>query len=306
MNLLQAHGKLLISAEYMVMHGALALALPLKKGQSLKRVKADAGALFSWKAFHGEDPWFSASFDPSSLEIAATTDREKAETLQRLLRACTVMNPAFQEELQQWQVETSLDFSPSWGFGSSSTLTALLAQWAGIDPLDLGFRVSDGSGYDVACATARQAILYRLGEEGPHVEPAPFHPPFASRLCFVWLGSKQSTARHLKEMSDRFSPGPEDIRHFSRLTRAMLETRELSEFQRLMEEHETTLSALIGREKVKDTRFPGLQGSVKSLGAWGGDFVMIASDQDPDRLSDYLDTLGLSTRFSYRDIILGT
>ena len=31
----QAHGKLLLSAEYMVMHGATALAVPLKKGQTL-------------------------------------------------------------------------------------------------------------------------------------------------------------------------------------------------------------------------------------------------------------------------------
>ncbi len=304
MNRLQAHGKLLISAEYMVMHGALALAVPLKKGQSLQRLKADGGP-FSWKAFHGEDPWFSASFDPSSLEIASTTDREKAETLQRLLRACTDMNPDFQKELQRWRVETRLEFSPSWGFGSSSTLTALLALWAGIDPLDLGFRVSDGSGYDVACATASQAILYCLDGDGPHADPAPFHPPFASQLCFVWLGSKQSTAGHLKEISDRFSPGPGDIRHFSHLTRAMLETRELSEFQKLMEEHEAALSALIRQESVKDTRFPGLQGSVKSLGAWGGDFVMIASDQEPAILSDYLDDLGLTTRFRYQDIVLG-
>ena len=305
MNVLQAHGKLLISAEYLVMHGALALALPLKMGQRLHRVKKDDPSVFSWKALYGKDSWFSADYDPYSLDIIKTSQREKAEYLRGLIRTCTTMNPAFQEELHTWQVETRLDFSPSWGLGSSSTLTALLALWAGIDPLDLNFRVSDGSGYDVACATAGQPILYSLREDGPRIEPVDFHPPFASQLCFVWLGSKQPTARHLKEMSG-FSPGDEDIRHFSQLTRSMLETGELKEFQRLMEEHEAALSALIRRERVKDTRFPNLQGSVKSLGAWGGDFVMVASEQDPATLSDYLDDLGLTTRFWFQDIVTGS
>ena len=70
-----------------------------------------------------------------------------------------------------------------------------------------------------------------------------------------------------------------------------------------MEEHEARLSALIGLERVSKTRFPGLQGSVKSLGAWGGDFVMLASEQDQEALYNYLDGLGLTTRFRYKDLV---
>jgi hypothetical protein len=60
---------------------------------------------------------------------------------------------------------------------------------------------------------------------------------------------------------------------------------------------------LIKLERVSEARFPGLQGSVKSLGAWGGDFVMIASEQDPDALFNYLDHLGFGTRFRYKDLV---
>jgi mevalonate kinase len=303
MNILQARGKLLISAEYMVLHGSQALVLPLNKTQSLHKLKSGDRTRFSWNAHHGTDLWFRAEFRASTLEIVATSDREKAEKLQLLLKACMELDPLFQRELQIWDVETRLDFSPEWGFGSSSTLTALMAEWAGVNALDLHFMVSEGSGYDVACAVADHAILYSLREDVPHFEPVSFHPPWADQIHFVWLGSKQSTALHIREIASRLNPASEEVRYFSRLTRDMLGARELQEFRAIMEEHEAKLSELTGQERVSRSRFPGLQGSVKSLGAWGGDFAMIASEQEPDALYNYLDKLGFTRRFRFKDLI---
>jgi len=300
---MQAHGKLLISAEYMVLHGSQALAVPLKKGQRLQTIRSGDHRLFSWNAYHEEDHWFSAEFNPSTLSVVATTDREKAAYLQTLLKACIELDPAFQSELFDWDVETRLDFSPDWGLGSSSTLTALLAEWADVNPLDLHFMISEGSGYDVACAITKSPIIYSLLDNEPHYQPVPFNPPFADQLYFVWLGSKQPTAHHLEEMAGQLNPDPELTETFSTLTRGMLEAGELSDFRILMEEHEAKLSELIRRDRVSETRFPGLHGSVKSLGAWGGDFVMIASEQDPAALYNYLDNLGLSCRFRYKDLV---
>jgi len=305
MKMLQARGKLLISAEYMVLHGSKALALPLKKGQTLQRIRSEDRRLFSWRAYHEEDCWFRADFNPSTLDIVRTTNPEKAEHLQSILGACIALDPLFQEELFHRDVETRLDFSPDWGLGSSSTLTALMAQWAGIDPLDLHFRISEGSGYDVACALADSAILYSMREEGPQIQAVSFDPPFAEQIYFVWLGFKQPTANHLGKMAGQIIPGKDDILHFSTYTQGMQEASELSEFQMLMEEHEARLSELIKQESVSKTRFPELLGSVKSLGAWGGDFVMIASEQDPTAMYNYLDSLGLTTRFRYKDLVYG-
>lgn len=303
MKLLKAPGKLLISAEYMVLHGSTALALPLKKGQSLQRIPLDDRSRFTWNAYQEEELWFHAVFNPSTLNLVETSDPEKAEYLQKLLRACIALDPLFQKELFTCDVETRLDFSPSWGFGSSSTLTALMADWAEISPLDLHFMISEGSGYDVACAMARSAIMYSLPETGPRYRPVPFHPSFADQIYFVWLGTKQPTAQHLTEMAGRLSPGRDEVLRFSTLSQRMLQADELSEFQGLMEEHEALLSDLMKLERVAETHFPDLQGSVKSLGAWGGDFVMIASEQDPAALLNYLDALGFTTRFSYKDLI---
>lgn len=303
MSLLQAHGKLLISAEYMVLYGSRALAVPLKKGQRLQTIRSEDRKLFAWNAYYEDDPWFSADFNPSTLGVVATTDQEKAGYLQTLLKACIQLDPAFQSELFDWDVETRLDFSPDWGLGSSATLTALVAEWADVNPLDLHFMVSEGSGFDVACAITDSAIIYSLLDDGPHYQPVLFNPPFADQLYFVWLGSKQQTANHVEEMAGQLSPDPEKIGYFSNLTRGMLEAGELYDFRILMEEHESKVSELISLDRVSETRFPGLLGSVKSLGAWGGDFVMIATEQDPDALYNYLDNLGFTTRFRYKDLI---
>jgi len=303
MKKLEARGKLLISSEYMVLHGSQALALPLKKGQTLEKTASENRSRFSWKAWYGEECWFSAEFDPVSLGILGSSDPKKAAHLQGLLRNVMEMKPLFQNELGKWDVDTRLDFSPAWGLGSSSTLTALLAIWAGIDPMDLHFRISHGSGYDVACAMADSAIVYGLREDGPHARAVPFRPSFADQLYFVWLGSKQPTSAHLKKMSGRINPDTKEIHHFTAMTQGMLKARQLSEFRMFMEEHEARLSGLTGLERVSQTRFPGLQGSVKSLGAWGGDFVMLASEQDPEALYNYLDGLGLTTRFRYKELV---
>ena len=298
-----AHGKLLISAEYMVLHGSLALALPLHKGQTLQRFRSEDRDVFSWDAYEAGNRWFSAKFNPATLRIIETSDQEKAENLRFLIKTLIEIDPSFQKELFTWDVETVLEFSPKWGFGSSSTLIALMAEWAEINPLDLHFRVSDGSGYDVACALAEKPILYKLREDGPHYRHVRFNPPFAKNLYFVWLGKKQSTAEHLVEMANKINPGYQEILHFTTLTQQMTEATELSEFRQLMEEHEAKLSELIKLDRVSATLFPDLPGSVKSLGAWGGDFVLIATESDSETLYNYLDKKGFNTIFRYNDLV---
>jgi len=151
MNPFYAHGKLLISAEYLVLYGSKALAVPLRLGQTLQRIKRNEPHIFSWRAFYQDQLWFRATLDPASLKILSSSDPDKASYLKHLIQECIAMMPSFQEDLFRMDAETTLEFSPEWGFGSSSTLTALMAEWAEVNPLDLHFAVSGGSGFDVAC-----------------------------------------------------------------------------------------------------------------------------------------------------------
>ncbi|MFH0757632.1 MAG: GYDIA family GHMP kinase [Bacteroidota bacterium] len=297
-----AHGKLLISSEYMVMHGATALAVPLNLGQTLDLIPRERSGSFLWNATTPEGLWFSARISPASLSILDTTDPEMAGRLVRLLRACISLQPEFQEEMFRYDVITSLDFSPDYGFGSSSTLIALMADWAGINPLDLHFEVSDGSGYDVACALAEGPILYTLRNGSPRYQPALFNPAFRDQIYFAWLGHKQSTAPHLKEIAGTIRPDYETIRTFSQFSQDMLHADTLDTFREIMEKHEATLSGILGMEKVA-SRFEGLPGSVKSLGAWGGDFVMIATDANLKTIMEYLKQKGIKKVYPYNELV---
>jgi len=298
----QAHGKLLLSAEYIVMHGATALAVPLKKGQSLEIKHTESNLIFSWKAYFNNKLWFEADYDSATLKILDTSDRDMALGLKNLLEACIELMPSFQESLFRKDATTRLDFSPDYGFGSSSTLISLLAEWAEVNPLDLHFMVSEGSGYDVACALADGPISYKLRDTLPQYRHIPFRPSFHENIWFAWLGRKQATEKHLREVAPRIKPGFETIYKFSELTRAMIEARTLDEFRKVMDAHEDELSKILGMEKISSS-FRSLPGSMKSLGAWGGDFVMIATEADRETLRKYLEENGIQILYSYKELV---
>ena len=49
------------------------------------------------------------------------------------------------------------------------------------------------------------------------------------------------------------------------------------EFDALVREHERVISESLKMQRVKDKFFSDYWGEVKSLGAWGGDFVLVTS-----------------------------
>lgn len=298
----QAHGKLLLSAEYMVMHGATALAVPLKLGQTLEISHTENSRAFTWKAFQDSKIWFEAVFNPATLQVISTSNPEMALNLKNIIQACIEIMPSFQESLFRKDAVTNLDFSPEYGFGSSSTLVSLLAEWAEVNPLDIHFMVSEGSGYDVACALADGPITYKLRDALPQYQHVHFNPPFRDQLWFAWLGNKQATASHLRKVAGGINPGFEIKYKFSELTKAMIEASGLDEFRRIMEEHEEELSGILGMERIA-TSLPDLPGSVKSLGAWGGDFIMIATEFDRNTLETYLAKKGIHILYSYEDLV---
>jgi hypothetical protein len=58
----------------------------------------------------------------------------------------------------------------------------------------------------------------------------------------------------------------------------MVNAASLGEFQSLMEEHEAIMSNVLQIPTVKSQLFPDYPGAIKSLGAWGGDFILAAGN----------------------------
>lgn len=294
-----ANGKLLLTGEYLVLRGALALALPTKLGQSLTVHPCDS---LQWNAYKPSASWFSATLS-KDLDVIATDDPQKAAKLAEILKAVQKLNPsAFNQDLC---FETRLGFDPEWGLGSSSTLISCLAQWAGVDPYELLKMTLGGSGYDIACATAKSPVFYHLEGEKPVIQHADFNPPFASRLFFVYQGKKQQSGKEVKTFKQRMQEYDclDDVDAVSAISEALPNITTINDFRRFIDVHEDILAHCLDREPVK-IQFPDFEGSLKSLGAWGGDFILAATEWTHEQVTEYFKHKGLDTVFNYHDIIL--
>ncbi|WP_291861120.1 GYDIA family GHMP kinase [Marinilabilia sp.] len=300
---LHANGKLLLSGEYLVLYGAKALAVPLRSGQTMD-VSQHPGADFLWKATHPKGDWFEAQFN-DQLEILNTSDNTKAVKLQEILTEAgrLAKKPI---DFAGLKVRTHLEFHPNWGWGSSSTFICNVARWLNIDPYKLLEKTFGGSGYDIACATAQSPLFFSLNNKQPKSEPTVFNPPFADKLWVVYLNRKQSSADAIKTHIRKNKVTTPLLRRISEISEQM--TWETSEhnFLQLMAEHESLTGKFIGQEPVRKRLFNDFPGQIKSLGAWGGDFILALSQASDSETKRYFQTKGLNVLFNLGDIKLDT
>ncbi len=301
-----SHGKLLLTGEYVVLDGALALAVPSKYGQSLV-IENDQAGMLKWTSLDENNaPWFSTVFTihDKKLKTFNTTDSKLSERLVQILNAAKQLNPEFLTGDKGYQVSTSLEFPKNWGLGTSSTLITNIAQWAKIDPyalLDLTF---GGSGYDIACARATKSLTYQLEQTQNNVQrqisTVDFTPPFSDNLYFVFLNQKQNSRDGIKRYRQYATNVSVEIETINTITQRMIDCPSLSSFQQLINDHEQIISTLIKETPIKKRLFNDFNGSIKSLGAWGGDFILVASKENP---SSYFKTKGYNTILSYTEMV---
>ncbi len=299
-----AHGKLLITGEYFVLAGAKAFALPLKLGQSLQVAEVEGDSrIIKWQTTVQGSNWFSAEFKLDDFSIINTNRIKSAEYIQLLLIYINQKSLVFRNLKRQLILAANVDFPMDWGLGSSSTLISNLANWAGIDPYSMLFAVSKGSGYDIACATAKGPILYSNLVK-PTVEKACFNPSFGENLYFVYLGRKQDTAISISLLGSQILERKDEAKRITELAKLVVNSKNLDEFNGYLNEHEEIVSRAIGLPTVKSELFNDFTGTVKSLGAWGGDFVLATHRGTVDDVVNYFKQKGYSVILKYNDIVL--
>lgn len=299
-----SNGKFLITGEYLVLKGALAFAIPLKYGQSLQVLNDENDkAQINWTSFVNQDLWFEASFLPDNLQIIDSNDSEKALILQKLLMAANALNPQILKNQPGIRVSTSINFDVAWGLGSSSSLLSNIAWWFNVDPMTLHRNTSKGSGFDVACARAGGPILYQLFGDDARITPVTFEPAFRDQIYFVYLGKKQQSDKSIKCYNGLLKSRETEIEQISALTKEIVFAHSLSDFEDAIREHEKIISKVLNKKTTGELKFPDFEGSVKSLGAWGGDFVMMTWNGDRADLEKYLNQKGYFTIFSFDEIV---
>lgn len=297
-----SNGKLLITGEYLILDGAKGLALPTKMGQNLNVEDTNSGNIH-WKSYDADESiWFEEILSFQEIQNNTITTESVKATLIKILQVANTMNSNVFSNSEGFAVTTQLSFPRNWGLGTSSTLINNIAQWFQIDAFELLQQSFGGSGYDIACAQNNSPITYVLLDGKPRVEKVVFKPEFAQNLYFVYLNQKRNSKSAIADYhTNKTKQLSSYIAAINTLTQDIIEANNLELFTQLISQHETVLSEILKTKTVKDTLFPDFDGAVKSLGAWGGDFVMIVSKENP---KPYFVSKGYETVIPYREMIL--
>jgi mevalonate kinase len=301
--LFESNAKLMLTGEYVVLKGALSLGLPLKYGQKLSVEENEGKPSIIWKSLINNNLWFSTTLLLPHLRIMESNFQDLSETICKILSAARLLNPGFLELTKEYHITSWMDFNPAWGIGASSSLISNIAAWAGCDPFELNKLIFNGSGYDIACARSSSPIIYLIKDGKPYYRKSNFYPVFHHQLFFVYLNRKQNSKESIQKL-DLTMVTPKDIKAISELTLTIEKTDHLATFQSLIEQHEEIISKIINKQPVKTEFFSDFNGSIKSLGAWGGDFILAASSASEEYIRCYFTNKNLTTIFRYDEIVL--
>ena len=137
----------------------------------------------------------------------------------------------------------------------------------------------------------------------PHIQPVSFLPSFHDHLLFVYTGKKQSTDHSIQQFWSRSNAKEGYLQEITDCTHQLVSAIDLKTFMEMMHRHEQIMSGLLEEEPIQTTRFAGFPGQTKSLGAWGGDFILAAAE-DPDQARRFLTQKGYSVCFSLNELLL--
>lgn len=293
-----SNGKLLLTGEYVVLDGATALAMPTKYGQSLEIISSEKNGIH-WNSLNEKGKvWFEEFFSPIDF-IASHSESKYSQTLSKILQAARKLNPEFLSESEGIQVRTKLDFPRNWGLGTSSTLINNIANWAEVNAFELLSKSFGGSGYDIAAAQNNFPILYELEDGKPKIEIENLPWDFKNSIFFIHLNKKQDSKEGIKRYRET-KISLRTIEEISNISKQLIDCNSLSEFETLITLHEHYISEAIKLLTVKEQFFPDYPKTIKSLGAWGGDFVM-ATGTIVDM--DYFKRKGFNTVIPFKEMI---
>ena len=293
----------------MVLDGALSLAIPTKYGQRMEVEyrESDSENTLTWYSLDSEgNTWYREEFHieesgagkPRSVRLNPTelcNINSVSDSLVKILNKACEGNPWFLDG-GSFTVRTYLDFPNIWGLGSSSTLICNIAKWAEVDAFELSEASFGGSGYDIAVGMLGGDILYRSPEMW---EGYVYNPAFRDSLYFVHLNEKQNSREGIAAYrAKKVENGV--LEQISSLTEKLIKCTDLEVFQQLITQHEATISEIIEMPTVKDRLFSDYPYAMKSLGAWGGDFILACGDEKTPK---YFKDKGFDTVLTYSELI---
>ncbi|PKR32860.1 30S ribosomal protein S6 [Elizabethkingia anophelis] len=282
------------------MDGAKALAIPTKPGQDLSAEKIDDHrSLIHWETYREGKLWLKTCIDYKNLFVMETNIANASAFILKIFSTLKDMRSESLEADYSYILKSNVQFPENFGLGSSSTLMNNIANWGNVDAFALNDIALGGSGYDIAVAKAGAPIIYIRNRGNKTVETVNYSPSFKDQLLFVHLNKKQDSREGIT-MYKQMEKSQDLIHYFSKLTDEILISENLENFSLIMEDHEKTMSNFLKIPTVKEKYFKNAPSFFKSLGAWGGDFILTTKFCDYE---NYFLHNGFPNFFSYDELI---
>ena len=296
----KSNGKLLITSEYLVMKGAMALAIPAKLDQELN-VTSTNSDFVNWKSFNKDNQiWYEEKFflDKGTL-IYHGKKNKMSDLIVRLFDYIHKFNKP--EKSIGNEFIWKINFNINWGLGSSSTLINNLSKWAKVNPYKLLFSVFNGSGYDIACCDKSNPIIFQKMDDYLSVSDTTFNPNFLNNLFLIFLNKKQDTQKSVQNFLETDQSLSEGINQINEIVHEIENVKDITTFESLIERHEKIIANILQMPTIQNEKFPDYNnGVIKSLGSWGGDFVLATGDE---KSVDYFEEKGFNTIRKISDLL---
>ena len=117
----------------------------------------------------------------------------------------------------------------------------------------------------------------------------------------MFLNQKQDSKEGIATYKEQQKDLSKEINRVSEISEGFLKASSLIDFEKIVVEHEQIISKIINLKPVKERLFSDYFGEIKSLGAWGGDFVLATGNAETPK---YFKNRGFETVLPYSEMIL--
>ena len=124
-----------------------------------------------------------------------------------------------------------------------------------------------------------------------------WNPIFKDEIQFVYLNKKQNSEAEVNRFMES-TVSKKDILEINQITESIITCKDLKEFEDSISEHENIVGKLLQKTPIKQKLFKDYPGAIKSLGAWGGDFILATRKN-----SSYFEQRGYNTVISFNNMI---
>jgi mevalonate kinase len=295
----RSNGKLMLTGEYLALQGATTFAVPLIFGQELE-IEEVAHPLVYWRTLFKDKIIFHAIFETDQFNVLETSDTEKSDWIRSVFLAIRDQKDDFLKDSGA-EATAKIDLPMNYGWGSSSSFITNLCKWADVNPFWVNMKVGGGSGYDIACANANKPILYHNEINMPKFHEVDYNPDFLHNMWFIFQENKMNTADAIrgfrsKQIKDSV------VNRVSEISKKWIDAASIEEVMEMMREHETIISECVSMDSIAD-EYKDFNGEVKSLGAWGGDFMLAVSSMSGADVISYFEGKGRPTMFNWKEIV---